>query len=50
VLQQVLLGLHAVIQESGAVITSDPLPCIHGDEGGLNLLLQNLLSNSIKFR
>jgi signal transduction histidine kinase len=50
VLCQVLQDLQAVIQEAGAVITNDPLPRIHGDEDGLMLLLQNLLSNSIKFR
>jgi PAS domain S-box-containing protein len=50
VLQQALMNLKAAIEESGAQITSDPLPTVSGDEGQLVQLLQNLIGNAIKFR
>lgn len=46
----VVLGLHAAIQESGAVLTHMPLPVVSGDEYQLSQLLQNLLSNAVKYR
>jgi two-component system CheB/CheR fusion protein len=50
VLAQALFNLQAAIAESGAVITSDPLPTVVAEELPLMQLLQNLLSNSIKYR
>ncbi len=43
-------NLKGGIEESGAVVTHDPLPTVKGDERQLLHLLQNLLSNAIKFR
>jgi PAS domain S-box-containing protein len=38
------------IQETGAVVTSDPLPTILVDASQLTLVFQNLIANAIKFR
>jgi light-regulated signal transduction histidine kinase (bacteriophytochrome) len=43
-------NLMKAIEESGAVITQDPLPIVLGDEVQLNQLFQNLVANAIKFR
>lgn len=48
-LQQVLQNLDAIIKDRGAAITWDKLPDIHGDAIQIAELLQNLISNSIKF-
>ncbi len=45
-----LENLRLAIEESGAIITHDPLPTVTGDEFQLALLLQNLVGNAIKFR
>src|SRR5208283_4408955 len=50
VLAKALLNLQAAIAESGATITSDPLPTVTADEVMLMQLFQNLVSNSIKYR
>jgi PAS domain S-box-containing protein len=50
VLAKALLNLQAAIAESGAIITSDPLPTVVADEVMLLQLFQNLISNSIKYR
>ena len=51
VLKQVLLQLKITIEESGAVIThDDPLPHVVADESQLVQVLQNLVSNAIKFQ
>jgi PAS domain S-box-containing protein len=50
VLQHVLTNLKIQIEENNAVITHDPLPTILGDEKLKVQLLQNLISNSIKYR
>jgi two-component system CheB/CheR fusion protein len=49
-LAKALLNLQAAIQESGATVTSDPLPTLAADEVMLMQLFQNLISNSIKYR
>jgi two-component system CheB/CheR fusion protein len=50
VLTKALLNLQAAIAESGAIVTSDPLPIVVVEEIMLTQLFQNLISNSIKFR
>jgi PAS domain S-box-containing protein len=48
-LQHALDNLYVAIRESGATITSDPLPIIAGDPTQLTQLFQNLIANAIKF-
>jgi two-component system CheB/CheR fusion protein len=50
VLAKALLNLEAAITESGAIVTSDPLPTLVAEEVLLTQLFQNLISNSIKYR
>ena len=49
VLQMALDNLARSVQESGAVITHDPLPTVPGDEVQLTQLFQNLIANASKF-
>ena len=49
-LQGALLNLRGAIQESGAVVTHDPLPVVLADEVQLVQLFQNLVGNSIKYQ
>jgi light-regulated signal transduction histidine kinase (bacteriophytochrome) len=50
VLAKALLNLEAAIAESGAIVTSDPLPTVVAEEVALLQLFQNLISNSIKYK
>ncbi len=50
VVDSALANLQIAIQESGAVITRDPLPKLEGDLALLTQLFQNLIGNAIKFR
>jgi two-component system CheB/CheR fusion protein len=50
ILAKALFNLQAAIEQSGAIVTSDPLPTVVAEEVMLTQLLQNLISNSIKFR
>ncbi len=50
ILEQALANLKVAIEESGAVITHDPLPTVTVDASQLVMVLQNLISNAIKFR
>ena len=50
VLAKALLNLQAAIAQSGAIVTSDPLPTVVAEEVMLIQLFQNLISNSIKYR
>jgi signal transduction histidine kinase len=50
VLARVLQDLQLRIDEAGAAVTYDPLPTVYGDAQQFGLLLQNLLSNALKFR
>jgi light-regulated signal transduction histidine kinase (bacteriophytochrome) len=43
-------GLTAAIEESGATVTSDPLPAVAGEQREMNQVMQNLLANAIKYR
>jgi len=48
-LDRALTNLQIRIAESGAVITTDPLPTLNGDSTQLIQLFQNLIGNAIKF-
>jgi light-regulated signal transduction histidine kinase (bacteriophytochrome) len=50
VLQDTLSGLQLAIQQTGAVVTHDPLPNVMADDQQLGQLFQNLIANAIKFR
>jgi PAS domain S-box-containing protein len=50
VLQKTMHHLKNAIEESGALIESESLPVVLADEMQLNTLLQNLISNALKFR
>lgn len=50
VLKTVLQDLHSLIEESGANVTSDPLPMVQADETRMRQVLQNLIANAIKYR
>jgi signal transduction histidine kinase len=45
-----LQNLAASLEETGASVTADPLPVVWGEKALLTALLQNLLSNALKFR
>ena len=53
-LEQVFTGtvdaLSIAVEESGAVITHDPLPVLTADSTQIGMLFQNLIGNAIKFR
>jgi PAS domain S-box-containing protein len=49
-LHKALVNLHAAIQESGAVVTSDSLPAVTTDDTQLSQVFQNLIGNAIKYR
>ena len=50
VLQETLANLQPAIDETDATVTHDPLPTVIADEPQLVQVLQNLVSNGIKFR
>ena len=50
VLDNVLLNLQLALEEASATVTPDPLPTVTVDPVQLGQLLQNLISNAIKFR
>jgi PAS domain S-box-containing protein len=49
-LDRVLGDLKVAIEESGAMVTHDPLPIVRADETQIAQLMQNLIGNAIKFR
>ncbi len=49
VLDVVLSNLYVSIEESNARISHDPLPIVMADESQMSQVLQNLISNAIKF-
>ena len=50
VLEEVLADLKPVIQETGATVSSEPLPAVLCDRSQIRQLLQNLVSNALKYR
>ncbi len=50
VFQECTLNLSAAIEESGATVTADPLPTVAMSRAHLLQLMQNLLSNGVKYR
>jgi PAS domain S-box-containing protein len=50
ILKRALKNLEIAIEESGARVTSDSLPVVHGDAIQLTQLFQNLVGNALKFR
>jgi PAS domain S-box-containing protein len=48
-MQRVLEDLDLEVQQKGAVITIDPLPQVQGNKRQLQQMLQNLLSNALKY-
>ncbi|MFE2910247.1 ATP-binding protein [Kitasatospora indigofera] len=50
VFERTVDSLSIAIADNEAVITHDPLPLISGDATQLGMLLQNLISNAVKFR
>jgi PAS domain S-box-containing protein len=49
-LEQALINLRGAIEESGAVVTHDPLPRVMADADQLTQVLQNLVGNAIKYQ
>ena len=49
-LKQAVKNLEIIIQDSGAVVTHDPLPAVMADNQQFIQLFQNLINNAIKFR
>jgi len=50
ILEQVKSNLSYSIKDTGAIITNDPLPVVIADESQMIQLIQNLISNAIKFQ
>ncbi|MDH0865026.1 PAS domain S-box protein [Mitsuaria sp. GD03876] len=50
VMAAVTHGLQRLLREAGGAVETGPLPRVMADEGQLHQLLQNLVSNAIKFR
>jgi signal transduction histidine kinase len=50
VLSQTLLNLQEEIRQSGATVTSDPLPTVVAEDVMLGRVFETLVSNSIKYR
>jgi light-regulated signal transduction histidine kinase (bacteriophytochrome) len=48
--ERAVRDLSRLIEETGAVVTADPLPSISGDATLLSQLFLNLIGNAIKFR
>jgi PAS domain S-box-containing protein len=49
-LEHAIANLGRAIEDSGAVVTHDPLPSVLADEGQLVQLFQNLVGNAIKYQ
>ena len=49
-LEQDVINLRGAVEESGALVTHDPLPTVLADEMQLIQLFQNLVGNAIKYQ
>ena len=49
-LGRALANLKGTLEESGAVVTHDPLPTVKADPRQLVQVFQNLIANAVKFR
>jgi signal transduction histidine kinase len=49
-LEDAVRNLKATIEETGAIVTHDPLPTVMVDPTQMTQLLQNLIGNAVKFR
>jgi PAS domain S-box-containing protein len=49
-LEQAIRNLRGALEESGGVVTHDPLPVVLADELQLVQLFQNLIGNAVKYR
>jgi len=49
-LQRALVNLRSAVEESGALVTHDPLPTVLADEMQLIQMFQNLIGNAIKYQ
>jgi PAS domain S-box-containing protein len=49
-LEQAVINLRGAVEESGALVTHDPLPTVLADEMQLIQLFQNLVGNAIKYQ
>ncbi|HXI59714.1 MAG TPA: PAS domain S-box protein [Polyangia bacterium] len=49
-LAEAILNLRSAVDESGALVTHDPLPNVLADESQLVQLFQNLVGNAIKYQ
>lgn len=49
-LQHALINLRGAVEDSGALVTHDPLPSVLADEMQLTQLFQNLVGNAIKYQ
>jgi PAS domain S-box-containing protein len=49
IVKQLLSDLGAQINETGAKVEADPLPTVHGSAVELRQVLQNMVSNALKF-
>src|SRR5208282_3525762 len=47
--REAISNLEILIRESGAAVSSDPLPAVTANQGQMEELFQNLISNAIKF-
>jgi len=50
ILGRVLSSMKTATEESGAIVTNDPLPTLTGNESNFIQLFQNLIGNAVKFR
>jgi light-regulated signal transduction histidine kinase (bacteriophytochrome) len=50
IVQQVVFLFRSQIEQTGALVLHDPLPVVRGNEKQLLLVMQNLVSNSLKYR
>jgi PAS domain S-box-containing protein len=50
ILSTALRNVKISLEESGSVVTHDPLPVVKADEGQLVQVFQNIIGNAIKFR